>query len=279
MATNLFAPTVWSETLYKELDKQYIGVAHCTRDFEGEIKQCGDTVRIVGVGAINVSDYTKDTDISQPIGISETLRELKITQAKYFNFQIDDIDRAQNQPELMREAMHRAASALANEADKYVFQACKGGMISVNAQVGVDTIIDTIIKARTELYAYNVTDNTELYLEISPLIAEYLFKEKRDMIFDNNTIVENGCIGSIHGCKVYVSNNIPVETTDDYTYVHTCFMRTKRSVTFAEQLSEIEAYRPELRFADAVKGLHLYGAKAVYPGEIAKLNFTLPEEA
>ena len=45
-------------------------------------------------------------------------------------------------------------------------------------------------------------------------------------------------------------------------------MRTKRAIAFAEQLSEIEAYRPEKRFADAVKGLHLYGVKVVYPEEM-----------
>ena len=49
-------------------------------------------------------------------------------------------------------------------------------------------------------------------------------------------------------------------------------MRTKRAVAFAEQLSEIEAYRPEMRFSDAVKGLHLYGATIVYPEEFLTLE-------
>ena len=54
-----------------------------------------------------------------------------------------------------------------------------------------------------------------------------------------------------------------------------CFARTKRAITFAQQLNEIEAYRPELRFADAVKGLHLYGAKIVYPKEIILINISV----
>ena len=53
---------------------------------------------------------------------------------------------------------------------------------------------------------------------------------------------------------------------------HKCIARTKRAIAFAEQLSEINAYRPEKRFADAVKGLHLYGAKVVYPKEMVLLN-------
>ena len=41
---------------------------------------------------------------------------------------------------------------------------------------------------------------------------------------------------------------------------------------FAEQVSEVKAYEPELRHGDAVKGLHLYGAKIVYPKEMVFLN-------
>ena len=53
---------------------------------------------------------------------------------------------------------------------------------------------------------------------------------------------------------------------------HKCFLRTKRAIAFAEQLSEIDAYRPEKRFADAVKGLHLYGAAVIYPEEAILLD-------
>jgi hypothetical protein len=53
-------------------------------------------------------------------------------------------------------------------------------------------------------------------------------------------------------------------------------MRTTRAIAFAEQLSEIDAYRPEKRFADAVKGLHLYGAKLVYPSEMVLIDCCFP---
>ncbi len=33
------------------------------------------------------------------------------------------------------------------------------------------------------------------------------------------------------------------------------------ATSYAEQIAKVEAYRPELRFGDALKGLHLYGAK------------------
>jgi hypothetical protein len=35
------------------------------------------------------------------------------------------------------------------------------------------------------------------------------------------------------------------------------------ATSYAEQISKVEAFRPEKRFADALKGLHLYGSKVV----------------
>jgi len=40
------------------------------------------------------------------------------------------------------------------------------------------------------------------------------------------------------------------------------------AITYAEQISGVEAYRPEARFADAMKGLHLYGAKVTRPAAV-----------
>ena len=37
------------------------------------------------------------------------------------------------------------------------------------------------------------------------------------------------------------------------------------ATTYAEQISKVEAFRPQKRFADALKGLHLYGCKVVRP--------------
>ena len=40
------------------------------------------------------------------------------------------------------------------------------------------------------------------------------------------------------------------------------------ATAYAEQISKVEAFRPEKRFADALKGLHLYGAKVVRPSAL-----------
>ena len=269
MAITNFIPTVWSETLSGNLEKKYIAVSHCNRDFEGDIKEKGAVVKICGVGNIAIGNYTKDSDMGTPQTLSDTCQELKIDQAKYFNFQIDDIDQAQCSPKLMEAAMKLAASGLANAADNYVYGLYDDAGIKMEGMEG--HIIETIINARAALYKNNVSDSEEIVVEISPDVARCLMKEKADLLTDNNMLVESGCIGSVAGCKVYVSNNI---YWDDQagTVMHHCLMRTKRAIAFAEQLSEINAYRPEKRFADAVKGLYLFGGKVVYPKELVLLN-------
>ena len=272
MAISNFIPTLWSENLYTQLDAQYIGVKHCNREFVGEIKQKGSVVSIVGVGAVNVFDYTKDTDMSSPQTLSDSAANLVINQAKAFNFQIDDIDRAQCTPKLMNQAMKVAASALAKTADTYIYSLYdKAGKTITEDATTTSNIIDHIIDARTELFKNNVADADDIVIEVSPAVAALILKAKMNLSSDNTETLDCGCIGSVGGCRIYVSNNIATATSSNVLY-HKCLARTKRAIAFAEQLSEINAYRPEKRFADAVKGLHLYGAKVVYPNEMVLLN-------
>lgn len=275
MAITNFIPTVWSENLYQELDKKYIAVANCNRDFEGEIKEKGNTVRICGIGDVAVSEYTKNANMSAPLSLSDTARDLKIDQAKYFNFQIDDIDRAQSSPKLMEVAMKNAASALANDADRYVFSLCgQAGSTIACDNTNVENIVNLIIDARTKLFTNNVADPGDIVIEVTPEIAGMILKAKVNLSTDNTDVMEAGCIGAIGGCKIFVSNNVQI-IEGDTGHKHKCLARTKRAIAFAEQLSEIDAYRPELRFADAVKGLHLYGAKVVYPNEMVLLDLNV----
>jgi hypothetical protein len=272
MAITNFISTVWSETLLNSLNARYVGVANCNRAYEGDIREKGAVVKICGVGDVSVGDYTKNTDMSAPQTLDDTLCELAIDQAKYFNFQIDDIDRAQSSPKLMSEAMRVAAAALANTADAYVFSLYgEAGKTLTKQDVDADSIMDMLISARTALYAAGVSDMSDAVIEVSPEVAALILKAKIALSSDNGEALEAGCLGSIGGCRIFVSSNIVKEDKGTVTY-HKCLARTKRAVAFAEQLSEIDAYRPEKRFADAVKGLHLYGAKVVHPEEMILLD-------
>ena len=274
MSITCFVPEVWSESMMHALDGKYVGVANCNREFEGDIKEKGNTVRICGLNAITVADYTKNTDISAPESLTDSARKLTVDQAKYFNFQIDDLDRVQSRPAIMNTAIHNAAQVLAAAADKYIYTLTKYAGKSITCTPATATeLIDMIVDARTKLFAANVIDPSDIVVEISPDVAAQILKAKATLCTDNSDCLERGYIGSIAGCKIFVSNQINVEEDSAGTTVtHHCLARTRRAIAFAEQLSQIEAYRPESRFADAVKGLHLYGAKVIYPQELVEMN-------
>ncbi len=274
MAITNFIPTVWSETLLTQLNNKYIAAANCNRSFEGDIKNMGSMVKICGIENITVSDYTKNSDMGTPQTLSDTVIEFPIDRAKYFNFQIDDIDRAQASPKVMEAAMSTAAAALANEADKYIYSLygnAKYRFACINPTG--ETLVSAIINAMEAMYQAGVTDPSDIVIELSPYVASILLKAKLELSTNNTAAFENGQFGMLFGAKVFVSKNINIVVKDDDTYEY-CLIRTKRSVAFAEQLSEIEAYRPEKRFSDAVKGLHLYGAKVIYPAEFLCLQVT-----
>ena len=124
----------------------------------------------------------------------------------------------------------------------------------------------TLLEVKQKMLENDVAGNEEIILEVPPAVASKIVKARILNGTDNTETLDRGCIGTFMGFKVFVSNNIKsanVTSGGETLKYYKCFARTKRAITFAEQINEIEAYRPELRFADAVKGLHLYGAKIV----------------
>lgn len=273
MAINNFIPTVWSESLLKSLDQSYIGASNCNREFEGEIKEKGNSVRICGIDNVTVGYYQKNLQINAPQQLSDKSALLSIDQARYFNFLIDDVDRAQAMPNLMDAALKNAANAIAQAADSYIYSQYLNAGHRIEAAFDGDEIIKKIMEARTRILCSGVSDPKDIVIELHPLVANKIMKSLLSLSSDNTEVLETGCIGSLFGSKVFVSPNVYVEALIDTSTVH-CLVRTKRAIAYAEQLSEVEAYRPELRFADAVKGLHLFGAKVVYPLEIASIDIT-----
>ena len=66
MSVSNFIPAVWSARLLAHLDKQHVLTQLCNRDYEGEITQYGDTVKITQIGEVTIKDYTANTDIADP---------------------------------------------------------------------------------------------------------------------------------------------------------------------------------------------------------------------
>ncbi|MDC6668545.1 hypothetical protein OEZ84_27820, partial [Leclercia adecarboxylata] len=124
MAVTNFIPEVWAAQLLSSLKKSLVfaGPAIANRNYEGEIANFGDTVRITSISRPTISTYTKNGSLSAPETLTDASRVLLIDQSKAFNFEVDDIDMRQSRDggALMDEAATEAAYALADVADQYV---------------------------------------------------------------------------------------------------------------------------------------------------------------
>ena len=284
MAITTFIPKLWSARLLYALEKSHVATNLVNRNYEGQISNQGDTVHINSIGAITVKDYTKNTDMDAPETLATTEQTLVINQAKAFNFQVDDVDRVQAAGDLVDTAMGRAAYALADVSDAYLLSVIAAGADSGNiigaasAPVALTAanVYENIVKLRTKLDKANVPTSGRT-IAIPPDVYALLLNDTTHFALaqpvTKDDVVINGMVGRIAGFDVYMSNNIKTGTGTDEgkTPYFEVTAQVADSCTFAEQIVKTEAYRMEKRFADGVKGLHVYGAKVTNGKEIAKL--------
>ncbi len=285
MALNNFIPTVWSARLLARLEAAHVygqaGVVN--RDYEGEISDLGDTVRINSIGPVTITPYVKNVDMGAPEELTDASQALVIDQAQSFHFQIDDVDRAQQKPKVMDAAMAEAAYALADVADRYIAGLMWEAVPVANTQGAVGAGIAIGYAAAPEVNPYiallglkRALDESNVPSEgrwviVPPWFHGYLLMDGRFVgsgALPADTRLVKGTVGRAAGFDVLVSNNVPsVAGPAEFKIL----AGTAAACSFAEQISKVEAYRPERRFADAVKGLDLYGAKVVRPSALALL--------
>lgn len=278
MSVTNFIPTIWSARLLSHLDKKHVYGALMNRDYEGEIKNFGDTVKINQIGDVTIKDYTKNKDIEAPEELTGTQLMLTIDQAKYFNFGVDDVDNAQTNPKLMDKAMQRAGYGMNDVTDRFA-----ANLLYVNAaasnMLGTDTspivptaddAYDALVDLATLLTEADVPMDGR-WAVIPAWYHGFLLKDKRFVgngTDYNKAVLEGGEIGVAAGMRIWLSNNTPNTSGSKYKII----AGTNEAGSYAEQILQTEAYRPEKRFSDAVKGLHVYGAKILQPKCVAVLT-------
>lgn len=263
MSVKNFIPTLWSARLLANLDKKLVYANAVNRDYEGEIKKFGDTVKINKMGNVTVKDYL-DGKIEDPEELSSEQTILTIDQAKYFNFKVDDVDKAQSNITIVDKGMDRASYAIQDVIDQFIAAfvkdaAIKMGSASTPIEIDVSNAYDTLVDLGVKLDEKNVP-RAGRFVVLPPFYLGLLSKDSR--FTKEYKILENGVVegATVAGFSLRMSNNVPV-TAGKYSIM----AGTDMAISFAGQVTEIEAYRPEKSFADAMKGLYVYGAKVVQP--------------
>lgn len=274
-----FIPTVWAARLLTALEKAHIyGQTNVSnRDYEGDIREAGNTVKIASIGEVSIGDYVKNLDIGDPEILNDTEQSLMIDRSKFFNFYVDSIDRAQQNVNTLDEAMKRAAWSLREVADNFI-----AGLMAAAVTAGntLGTVAAPVVPTSATAYEMLVDLGVKLDEGNVPINDRFVIVPawfhglllKDDRFVRSGTVkgdgaLANGEVGEAAGFRILKSNNVPNTTGAKYKIIAGHSMAT----AFAEQILDVQTYKPEKRFGDAVKGLHVYGAKVVRPAALAMM--------
>lgn len=278
MSIQNFKPEIWSALLLDALRNSlvYAQPQLVNRNYEGEISSQGQSVHITTIGDPTIQDYAPgDTITYEDIETAGT--DLVIDQGKFFAFKIDDVDKAQALTNPMTQMAQNAAYGLRDKADAYV-ASLYTGVASANTLGSTGAPINTftaptdayskvLVPLRTKLNRANVPKEGR-YVVGSPEFIGSMLNDDRFVKVDASGTSEglrNGMVGRAAGFDILESNNTPNPTGD----IQVIQAGYPGAITYAEQILETEALRLQTTIADAVRGLHVYGAKLLRPTGIA----------
>ena len=285
MALADFIPTIWDARFTSKLRDNLVWGSRANSNFEGDIAQAGDTVKIpTSTTTITVGDYVESTDITNEDEANGTTQDLVVDQQKYFRFYVDDIHEAQTRPNLMDDAMGQAAFKMADVEDDFYKNVFVGGYnasrnVTVSGDPTTDAQVQKVLKAFTQIAL--MMDEANLPQEgrwaiVSPLLKKQLtdrfaIEGNASGVFvpaASDSTLRNGFIGRLFNFDLLTTNKTDEVTIATKKHDRFWFGQGNEAVTRATQIVTLESYRPENRFGDAVKGLRVYGAKNVIPARL-----------
>jgi hypothetical protein len=290
-----FIPDVWSGKMQVKFYAATALSEITNNDWEGEIKDTGDTVIIRSIPDITITNYTKGLALSSQVPTSTPI-SLTIDKGKYFQVIIDDIDRVQSDLKLMDAFSDDAGEKMKIACEVDVFAnapasaaaANKGqaaGARSANIVLGIagtpcfvssngagaktglltgasKSALDHIVDMGLVLDEQNVPESGR-FLVVPPAFAARLKKgdlKQVNMTGDGESPIRNGKLGQVDRFTLYVSNNLALNAGE-----YTCFAGTRDAISWAAQLTKVETLRSTQTFGDVMRGLNVYGYAVTKP--------------
>lgn len=295
MAITNFFPEVWSARLTHKLT-QWSAFAQATdTSYEGDVSSYGDTVRIFTLDDnVTIKNYTRNTDIADPELLNTSEQVLTIDQQKYFNFAVDDLDRVQSRANLIDSAVDNTTRKAGLVIDNYV-----AGLL--NSVTESTFGLDATGSSTAPTFNLNFTNDLRQFamqqaLPLSRLrvittpnvikqiddgmVAGTYGELGYERVFSRGGAtpdpVDNvGFVGTINGISFYVTNDttMSVRSGSTSSQGEIAYAFDSRDLAFVSQVASIEAYRPEKRFSDAVKGVYLYAGRVLNASRMSKFRF------
>ena len=286
--TGNFIPEIWSGKLIENFYDATVLSAISNTDYEGEIRNMGDTVNIRTTPEITIQTYVKGQTLSVENPDKAKL-QLVIDKGEYFACVEDDVDQVQTDMNLMDMWSKDASERMKIKIDQRVLTdllpdvsaSNKGqtaGRISGNIDLGVagtpealdaTNVIGKIVDMGTVLDEANCPEQNRFLVipaKMAGLIKQSDLKDA-SITGDGSTPLRNGRLGMIDRFTVYVSHNLVKDSNNDFSVIggHTM------GFTFASQMTNMETIRSETTFGNIIRGLQVYGYKVVKPEALATM--------
>lgn len=296
-----FIPEIWSGKMIENFYDATVLAQISNTDYEGEIRQFGDTVNIRTTPEITIRDYVKGQTlvVENP---DKPKIQLLIDKGEYFSCVEDDVDKVQSDIVLMDLWSKDASERMKIKIDQRVLtdilpgvdafnKGANAGRISGAFNLGTTgspisvtkdgasstvSVVDLLVDMGTVLDEANAPEQGR-YVVIPAKMAGLIKKsELKDasLTGDSVTPLRNGRLGMIDRFTVYVSHNISRSGTGGSTK-YNIIAGHKMGFTFASQMTNMETLRAQSTFGNIIRGLQVYGYKVTKGEALSSAVVTL----
>ena len=180
MSFRNFVPIAESAKIQKELDRQMVFLENCNTEFEGDVKEFGDTVKILNAGKPTIYEHNDGKIHSHA---SEDLEGsaffLPIKQVAQAHFGIGDIDKQIARGNLYSVYLEETKTGFGDVMDKFI--AAKAADPNVekyapSTAVSASNVLDYIDYCKVWLEENDVKPSTEISLVGSPKFCDFVRK-------------------------------------------------------------------------------------------------------
>lgn len=272
MAITSFIPEVWNAQLLTDFREQTIAAALANREYEGNATS-GNTVRINTAGSVAVKDYKAANRTTAPDAVSTTSEDLLIDKEKSFDFYVDDIDRAQAAGSM--DAFTRSAGqGLAEDADRFLLglAVAGAGTALTPAALTPTTALNVLRDMNKALNKALVPKSQRVVILNAEFEALLLDADAKLMNVDQSGASEtlrNATLGRYLNFTLVSSEHLPTVDVPQAVALYT------PTLAYVSQVEKTEAMRAQDKFADRLRGLHVYGGKVLRAGK-GIVTFTAP---
>lgn len=159
-ALNNWAPELWAKELQRNWDEKFVMKNVVNRDYEGEIKQAGDTVHIQTIGDVTITAYDSAGTLTYET-IDDGTDSMLINQRPAYSFKIGDVDQAQSMiKDGKGKNVVRAGVALDRNVEQYLLST---SVVGDGIDEGIQQILLSSVAAtdRADSTAYSLGDRVE----------------------------------------------------------------------------------------------------------------------